>query len=158
MTSWTVDRQAPLSMGFFRQDYWSGLPFPPPGALPDPEIEPVSACVSCIAGVTLRLNIGNLIWEAMIRRCRARWTFHWKFIHIKFVFQRVYVYICMYMCIYMYIYIYIYIYFLVDWPLTYRENNLFKLWVMMIKAMRPRSESHFHQFFTRKQILKDSNF
>ena len=71
-TPWTVAYQAPPSIGFFRQDYWSGLPFPPPGALPDPEIEPVSACVSCIAGVTLRLNIGNLIWEAMIRRCRAR--------------------------------------------------------------------------------------
>ena len=34
--------QAPLSMGFFRQEYWSGLPFPPPGDLPDPGIEPMS--------------------------------------------------------------------------------------------------------------------
>ena len=39
---WTVAYQAPLSMGFFRQEYWSGLPFPPPGDLPDPGIEPVS--------------------------------------------------------------------------------------------------------------------
>ena len=31
-----------MSMGFFRQEYWSGLPFPPPGNFPDPEIEPVS--------------------------------------------------------------------------------------------------------------------
>ena len=37
-----VARQAPLSMGFPRQEYWSGLPFPPPGGLPDPGIEPVS--------------------------------------------------------------------------------------------------------------------
>ena len=37
-------QQAPLSVGFFRQEYWSGLPFPPPGDLPDPGIEPVS-CV-----------------------------------------------------------------------------------------------------------------
>ena len=36
-------------MGFSRQEYWSGLPFPPPGDLPDPGIEPVSR-VSCIAG------------------------------------------------------------------------------------------------------------
>ena len=35
-TPWTVARQAPLSMEFPRQEYWSGLPFPPPGDLPDP--------------------------------------------------------------------------------------------------------------------------
>ena len=39
---WTVVHQAPPSMGFSRQEYWSGLPFPSPGDLPDPEIEPVS--------------------------------------------------------------------------------------------------------------------
>ena len=39
---WTVARQAPLSMGFFRQEYWSGLPCPPPGDLPDRRIEPTS--------------------------------------------------------------------------------------------------------------------
>ena len=42
VTSWTVAHQAPLSMGFSRQEYWSGLPCPPPGYLPDPGIEPVS--------------------------------------------------------------------------------------------------------------------
>ena len=41
-TLWTVARQAPLSMGFFRQEYWDGLPFPPPGDLPDPGIKPTS--------------------------------------------------------------------------------------------------------------------
>ena len=40
VTSWTVARQAPLSMEFSRQEYWSGLPCPPPGNLPDPGIEP----------------------------------------------------------------------------------------------------------------------
>ena len=39
VTSWTVARQAPLSMGFSRQEYWSGLPFLPPGDLPNPVIE-----------------------------------------------------------------------------------------------------------------------
>ena len=38
-TPWTVARQAPMSMGFSRQEYWSGLPFPSPGDLPDPGIE-----------------------------------------------------------------------------------------------------------------------
>ena len=41
-TLWTVAYQAPLSMGFSRQEYWSGLPFPSPGDLPDPGIEPRS--------------------------------------------------------------------------------------------------------------------
>ena len=48
---WTVAHQAPLSMGVSRQGYWSGLPFPSPGDLPDPGIENESPLhVSCIAG------------------------------------------------------------------------------------------------------------
>ena len=42
MTLWTVALQAPPSMGFSRQEYWSGLPFPSPGDLPDPGMEPRS--------------------------------------------------------------------------------------------------------------------
>ena len=41
-TPWTVSLQSPLSMGFSRQESWSGLPFPSPGNLPGPEIEPRS--------------------------------------------------------------------------------------------------------------------
>ena len=41
-TTWTVAYQAPLSIGFSRQEYWNGLPFPSPGDLPDPGIEPGS--------------------------------------------------------------------------------------------------------------------
>ena len=41
-TLWTIARQAPLSMGFFRQEYWSGLLFPSPGDLPNPGIKPRS--------------------------------------------------------------------------------------------------------------------
>ena len=42
MIPWTAAFQAPQSMGFLRQEYWSGLPFPSPGDLPDPGIEPLS--------------------------------------------------------------------------------------------------------------------
>ena len=42
VTLWTVALQAPLSMGFSRQEYWGGLPCPPPGDLPDPGIKPAS--------------------------------------------------------------------------------------------------------------------
>ena len=41
-TPWTVARQAPLSMGFSRREYWSGLPFPSPEDLPNPGIQPRS--------------------------------------------------------------------------------------------------------------------
>ena len=42
VTPWTVAHQSPLSMGFSRQEYWSGLPFPSPGDFPNPGIEPWS--------------------------------------------------------------------------------------------------------------------
>ena len=45
-TLWTVAHQAPLSMGLSRQEYWSGLPFPPPRDLPDPGIDPASAALA----------------------------------------------------------------------------------------------------------------
>ena len=45
-TPWTITCQAPLSMGFSRQEYWSGVPFPPPGDLPDPGIEPASPALA----------------------------------------------------------------------------------------------------------------
>ena len=49
-TPWTVDRQAPLSMGFPRLEYWNGLPFPSPGDLPSPGIEPTSPVSPALAG------------------------------------------------------------------------------------------------------------
>ena len=45
VTPWTVAHQAPLSMGFSRQEYWSELPCPSPADLPDPGIEPGSAAL-----------------------------------------------------------------------------------------------------------------
>ena len=46
VTPWTVACWAPLSMGFSRQEYWNGLPFPPPGDLPDSGIEPSSPALA----------------------------------------------------------------------------------------------------------------
>ena len=45
-TPWTVAHQVPLSIGFPRQEYWSGLPFPPPGHLPAPGIKPASPALA----------------------------------------------------------------------------------------------------------------
>ena len=47
---WTVAHQAPLSMGFSRQEYWSGLSYPPPGDLPNPGIKPASLMSPALAG------------------------------------------------------------------------------------------------------------
>ena len=50
VTPWSVARQAPLSLGFFRQEYWSGLLCPPPGNIPDPGILPTSLTSPALAG------------------------------------------------------------------------------------------------------------
>ena len=49
---WTIARQAPLSKGQPGRGYWSGLPFPPPGDLPDPGIEPTSPVSPALGGVS----------------------------------------------------------------------------------------------------------
>ena len=56
MTAWTVACQVPLSMGFSRQEYWSGLPCPPPGDLPDPEIKPSSTVTPSLQADSLPLG------------------------------------------------------------------------------------------------------
>ena len=61
---WSRVCQAPLSMGFSRQEYWSGLPSPPPGGLPDPEIEHVSLMSPVLAGVFFTTGA---TWEARIK-------------------------------------------------------------------------------------------
>ena len=58
VTPWTIARQAPLSMGFPRQEYWSGLPFPSPGALPDPRAEPTSSALA--GGFFITAPPGNI--------------------------------------------------------------------------------------------------
>jgi len=57
---WTAACQAPLSMGFSRQEYWSGLLCPPPEDLPNPGIEPASIVSLALEG---RLFTSNATWE-----------------------------------------------------------------------------------------------
>ena len=61
VTPWTIARQVPLSMEFSRQEYWSGLPFPSPGDLPDPGIELTSLASPPLAG---RFFTTSATWEA----------------------------------------------------------------------------------------------
>ena len=62
-TPWTVACWAPLSLGFSRQRYWSGLPFPHPGDLPDPGIEPVSLMSPVLSGGFFTTST---IWKALL--------------------------------------------------------------------------------------------
>ena len=55
-TLWTVVHQIPLSMGFFSQEYWNGLPFPPPGGLPDRGIETASPVSPALQGILYSLS------------------------------------------------------------------------------------------------------
>ena len=55
-TPWTVPRQTPLSLGFSRQEYWSGLPCPPPGDLHDPGLEPTSPAALALQDDSLPLS------------------------------------------------------------------------------------------------------
>ena len=66
VTPWTVARQAPLSMGFSRQEYWSGFPRPPPGDLPDPGIQPTSLLSPAL---TVGFITTSAIWEAPKKTC-----------------------------------------------------------------------------------------
>ena len=61
VTPWTVACQTPLSMGFSRQEYWSGLPFPAPGDLNDPGIKPASLKSPTFSGEFFATDV---TWEA----------------------------------------------------------------------------------------------
>ena len=64
VTSWTVARQTSLCMGFSRQEYWRGLPFPPPGDLSDPGIESVSLVSPAFTG---KFFCHWITWEAPLK-------------------------------------------------------------------------------------------
>ena len=63
VTQWAIVRQAPLSMGFSRQEYWSGLPCPPPGDRPNPGNESTSVTSPAFAN---GLFTFSTTWEALI--------------------------------------------------------------------------------------------
>ena len=63
MTLWTAAYQAPLSMGFSRQEYWSGFPCPPPGDFSEPGVEPASLMSPALAD---RFFTAGATWEALV--------------------------------------------------------------------------------------------
>ena len=79
-TPWAVAHQAPLFMGFSRQEYWSGLPFSPPQDLPDPGIKPESLTSPALAG---RFFTTSDTWEALFPNTRTQ--FQAFFTHLNFI-------------------------------------------------------------------------
>ena len=81
-TPWTVACQAPLSMGFSRQEYWSGLPCPPQGNLPHPGIESTSLMSPALVG---QFFTTSATWEAVaifIAQTNFLLLFHWIYLMI----------------------------------------------------------------------------
>ena len=108
VTLWTATFQAPVSMGFPRQESWSRLPFPPPGYLPDPGIEPHGSCFSYVGRwilyhwVTWEANImmlmqkedsGFFFWGfcfiCPFESCFFLFTRHTEVIHCLYIFVNV---------------------------------------------------------------------
>ena len=67
VTSWTVPHQALLSMEFCKQEYWSGLPFPSPGDLPDPGMEPGSPALQTDSLLSEPPG-KSCLWDLVIQR------------------------------------------------------------------------------------------
>ena len=95
-TPWIVACQAPLPMGFHRQEYWTGLPFPSPGDLPNPGIKlgsPALQADSLLNEPPRKPKTSNL------------------FVALVEINTNIYIYICIYIYIYIYLFIlYMYIY------------------------------------------------
>ena len=85
-TLWTIAQQAPPSMGFSRQEYWSGLPFPSPGDLPNPGIEPTSPALQADAltseppGKPKNTGVGSL---SLLQRIFLTQESNWSLLHCR---------------------------------------------------------------------------
>jgi len=72
VASWAVAHQTPLSMGLSWREYWSGLPFPPPGDLPDPGVEPTSLLSPALAD---GLFTSSATWEEALEQMSFQASF-----------------------------------------------------------------------------------
>ena len=104
VTPWTVAHQAPLSIGFPRQEYWSGLPFPSPGDLPNPKIEPVSLSPALAGGFLITsatfMTVGRKKYFSVKGRfpkemiCFFMFVFFFLFPFVFLVGRTIYLFIC----------------------------------------------------------------
>ena len=123
-TPWTVAHQASQSMGFSRQEYWSGLPFLPPGDLPDPETEPVSPVSPALASrfftteplgksvicIFMHIHVYiyiNACMHLFVHLCVHIYTHREKY---KYIYMHIYRHICIYASTEKYIALYLYLF------------------------------------------------
>ena len=76
VTPWTAAHQSPLYVEFSKQEYWSGLPFPPPGDLPNPGIEPMSPASPALAGWFFTAESALITEVGIDRKKGNRWVKH----------------------------------------------------------------------------------
>ena len=132
-TLWIVAHQAPLSMGFSRQEYWSGLPCPPPGDLPDPGVKPMSP-------VSPALQADSLPLSHQGSPCVYRFIYIHIFLHVNiyFILLIIFIYTHTHTCtslvvtwslshsyIHTYICVHIYIYTgytYIQWNISYKKE------------------------------------
>ena len=93
---WTVTHHAPLSMGFSRQEYWSGLPCCPPGDTPDPGIQAVPLMSPALAGGFFTTSA---TWEALLWSLNS-FNFFQKFLRCKknYIYLSIYLYTHTHIC------------------------------------------------------------
>ena len=100
---WTVTHKASLSIGFSKQEYWSGLPCPPLGNIPDSGIKPSSLMSPALAG---RFFTTSTTWKALNSKTYYNFLLLYIYISPIYIYLSIYIYL-----LYIYIYIsYIYIY------------------------------------------------
>ena len=89
-TPWTVACQAPLSREFSRQEYWIGLPFPSPGNLPNPDIEPASLASPALEGGVFTTAPPKAVkWDSLnLKQCDYCYRIHMFSSHLKKKKQR----------------------------------------------------------------------
>ena len=87
VTLWTIAPQAPLSMGSFRQEYWSGLPCPPPGDLPNPRIKPLLLCLLHWQAGSSDINHSKIVYDTPPRVMEIKTKINkWGLIKLKSFF------------------------------------------------------------------------
>ena len=141
----SVEPQAPLPMGFSRQEYWRGLSFPSPGDLPDPGIKPASLVSPALAG---GLFTTSATWESVTFPSgnKIGWIFF--NLYSSYICVCVCVYICV--CIYIYVCIYIHTYPPSQLPI---KNNFF-LWPMhTIKPIRSHAPAWVGPQLTSRGVV-----
>ena len=124
-TPWTIACQAPLSIGFSRQEYWSGLTCPPPGNLPNRGIKPASLTFPALAG---RYFTTRATWEDYVCVCIYMYM-------CVYIYTHTHIHIYTHVCIYIYICMYVYTHTHTGFSGGSAEKNLPTMQEMQVRSL-----------------------